>query len=124
MARSAAFLGEEPAEAAEVEPPAAAAVVAAGSLLAGGRLGAGGGGRRGADLVEERVRLHQLVLLEDEAEDGLAEALLLLGRRRAAPAGSGRHDQHGPARRPRPPRGRRHGRRYGAAERQRRHAKS
>jgi hypothetical protein len=124
-----AFLVEEPAD---VEPQAAAAVVAAGSFLAAGRgaapgrLGARGGGaapgRRAVDLVEERVRLHELVLLEDDAEDEVDEALLLLGRRGAAPRGGGQ-DQHGPPR-PAPARGRRRRRRHGrhgAAKAHRRH---
>lgn len=125
-----AFLGEEAAQ----EPATAAAVVAGGGrfLAAGGaapRLGArgGGGGRRAVDLVEDGVRLDELVLLEDGAQDEVDDALLLLGRRRAAPGGGRRRSQHGPprpapARRGRRRRGRRHGR-HGAAKAHRRHCK-
>jgi hypothetical protein len=114
------FLGEQ---AAEAEP--AAVVVALLDGGAGGGLGARDGAAGGqrlvvVDLVEERVRLQELVLLEDEAGDEVAEALLLIGRRLPAPRG-GRRGEHGPPRRPRPARRRRHG---GAAEPHRSHAAS
>jgi hypothetical protein len=111
------FLGEQ---AAEAEPAAVVVALLAGrGAAAGGGLGArdgaaGGQRRLVVDLVEERVRLQELVLLEDEAGDEVAEALLLLGRRLPAPRG-GRHGEHGPPPRPRPARRRRHGR-HGAAE--------
>jgi hypothetical protein len=69
------FLGEEPAEA---EPAAAAA-------LPGRRL-AGGFPRRGGPalhLVQDGVRLQQLLLLVQRAEDGVEQALLLRLRRRS-----------------------------------------
>jgi hypothetical protein len=120
------LLGEQPAQA---EPAAAAVVAGGGALLAGRGAAAAArdGAARGVDLVEERVRLQQLVLPEDEAADEVAEALLLLGRRRRLPAPhGGRHGEHGPLRPP-PTRGRRrrrcHGR-HGAAEPHRRHATS
>jgi hypothetical protein len=110
------LLGEQPAEA----EPAAAVVVA---LLAGRGAAAAArdGAAGGVDLVEERVRLQELVLPEDEAADEVAEALLLLGRL-PAPHG-GRHGEDGPLRPP-PARGRRRRRRHGAAEPHRRHATS
>lgn len=111
---SSAFLGEEGAE---VEAAAAAFLVggARRGLLGGGLPGdSGAGGRRAVDLVEQRVGLDELVLLEDEAEDEVGEALLLLRRRRLPPRGA---DRHRHPRRPPPPSRRRRRRRRHARRR-------